>query len=210
MIIAKQDILVIGYGGHAKSCIDLIERTERFRIVGVVGNKSNLNAKILSYEVNFVEEDLENFVDKNMAICIGIGQIQTAEPRMNLFKKLKGKNFSIPPLVSPSASVSRYSEIGEGCQIFPHAVVQVSSRIGVNSIINSRALIEHDATVGSHCHISTGAILNGSVHVGDETFVGSNATLKNNISIGKKVFIGMATTVISDVQDMKRLVGKTF
>jgi sugar O-acyltransferase (sialic acid O-acetyltransferase NeuD family) len=208
--MAQQDILVIGAGGHAEACIELIESTGNYRIIGLVGKRSDLKNQVLGYEVKFAEEDLDDLSNKNIAICIGIGQIESPEPRKTLFYRLKEKNFSIPTIISPAAYVSRHSEIGEGNQIFPHAMINVSSRIGANCIINTKALVEHDSSIGSHCHISTGAILNGSVHVGDETFIGSNATVRNDISIGKQVFIGMATSVLGDVPDMTKIVRSTF
>ena len=35
----KNKIIVYGDGGHSTSCIDLIESTNKFKIVGVVSNK---------------------------------------------------------------------------------------------------------------------------------------------------------------------------
>lgn len=35
-------ICVIGSGGHAASCVDLIESTEKFEIVGIISNKKNV------------------------------------------------------------------------------------------------------------------------------------------------------------------------
>ena len=35
----KKKILIIGAGGHAKSCIDLILSTKKYKIAGLVDNK---------------------------------------------------------------------------------------------------------------------------------------------------------------------------
>ena len=35
----RKKICVIGTGGHAVSCIDLIESTKKFKIIGVISKK---------------------------------------------------------------------------------------------------------------------------------------------------------------------------
>lgn len=37
------DIVLIGAGGHASSCIDVIEAEDRFRIAGLVGTDAELH-----------------------------------------------------------------------------------------------------------------------------------------------------------------------
>ena len=46
-----KDIVLIGAGGHAASCIDVIESEGRFRIAGLVGVKSELHLRLCGYEV---------------------------------------------------------------------------------------------------------------------------------------------------------------
>ena len=43
----KKKIIVIGAGGHAKSCIDILESTKKFKLVGIVEKK-----KIKSFNKN--------------------------------------------------------------------------------------------------------------------------------------------------------------
>ena len=34
-------ICILGFGGHAKSCVDLIESTKKFKIIGIISQKKN-------------------------------------------------------------------------------------------------------------------------------------------------------------------------
>ena len=43
----KKKILIIGAGGHAKSCIDLILSTKKYKIVGLVDNKKKIGKKLV-------------------------------------------------------------------------------------------------------------------------------------------------------------------
>ena len=50
----KKKIILIGAGGHAKSCIDLIETSTSFKISHVLGLKKELNKNILNYQINLL------------------------------------------------------------------------------------------------------------------------------------------------------------
>lgn len=57
-------------------------------------------------------------------------------------------------IVSKDALVSSYSELDEGVQVLPGAIIQPGVRLGENTIINTRVIIEHDTIIGNNCHIS--------------------------------------------------------
>ena len=56
----KKKLLIIGAGGHARSCIDVIESSTNYKINYVLGKKEEINNKILNYKVNLIENDLKN------------------------------------------------------------------------------------------------------------------------------------------------------
>ena len=39
----KKNIILIGAGGHATSCIDVIETTNKFKIIGLIDKKKKLS-----------------------------------------------------------------------------------------------------------------------------------------------------------------------
>jgi len=47
----KPSILLIGGGGHCKSCIDVIEQKGRFAIAGIVDKPASVGGRILDYPV---------------------------------------------------------------------------------------------------------------------------------------------------------------
>ena len=46
-------IILVGAGGHAKSCIDVIETVKNFKIVGLIDNNLNKkkNIKLSNYRI---------------------------------------------------------------------------------------------------------------------------------------------------------------
>jgi len=189
-------IILIGGGGHCRSCVDIIEQSNSFKIAGVLDIEKKLHNKILGYEIIGTDEDLPVLVQEFKHFFITIGQIHSSDKRVRLYNHLKELKVKLPVIVSPSAYVSKYAEVDEGTIIMHYAVVNANARIGRNCIINTKALIEHDAVIGDHCHISTGAIVNGETNVGQESFIGSNTVIREAITIGNRSIVGAGEKVM--------------
>lgn len=196
--MTTRPILLIGAGGHARSCIDVIEREGRFRIAGLIGLARELGARVLGYPVVGTDEMLPAVLGQTPIALVSIGQIDSPELRMRIFGLLVQQGCESPVIVSPLAHVSKHATLGAGTIVMHGAIVNAGASVGRNCIINSQALVEHDAAIADHCHIATAAVVNGGVRVGEGTFIGSNSTLRQNIKIGERCLIGMAHGVIED------------
>lgn len=179
----KQEILLIGGGGHCKSLIDVIELENRYSIAGVVDKKELIGQEVLGYKIIASDDDLEELFKKYKYAVISVGQVKSNIIRVKLFTLLKGIGFNLPTIISPLAYVSKHSFIDEGSVIMHQALINANVKVGKNCIINSKALLEHDAVVEDNCHISTSAVINGGVCVKINTFFGSNATSKEYIEV---------------------------
>ena len=197
------NILLIGAGGHARSCIDVLEVEKQFKISGLIEKAEPISKENLGYPTIGIDNDLYDLRKKYKYALITVGQIKSPEIRIKLYKLLKKLNFILPIIISPYAYVSKHAQIGEGSIIMHGAIVNANAIIGSNCIINNRALIEHDAVIGDHCHIATGAIINGEVSVENETFIGSGAVTKQAISIGKNCVIGAGVVLKNDIESNK-------
>jgi sugar O-acyltransferase (sialic acid O-acetyltransferase NeuD family) len=206
--MSKPALILIGAGGHARSCIDVIEQQGQYQIAGLVGLPEQRHTQQLGYEVIASDDALDELVKSYQYALITIGQIQqTAELRLRLYQQVTHCGFQLPTVISPTAHVSRHAAIGAGTIVMHGAIINAGARVGNNCIINTHALIEHDAKVEDHCHISTGAILNGDVSVGAGSFIGSGCVIKEGVSIGKGTLVGMGLTVRNQLADCARLTG---
>jgi sugar O-acyltransferase (sialic acid O-acetyltransferase NeuD family) len=195
----EREIILVGGGGHCKSCIDVIEQAGIFQIAGIVDLPEKLHKKILGYEIIATDDDLPRLVNEYETFLITLGQIKSPGKRIRIFQTLKESGATLSVIISPLAYISKHAEIGDGSIIMHHALINAGAKIGSDCIINSKALIEHDAIIGDHCHIATGATINGGVKVGSGTFFGSNAVCKEYIEIGKNAVIGCGTKIIKNV-----------
>jgi len=194
-----QNLILIGGGGHCKSCIDVIEQEGRFQIAGIVDLPEKLHQKILGYEIIATDDDLPRLVKEYENFLITLGQIKSPGKRIRIFQTLKESGAKLPVIISPLAYVSKHAEIEDGTIIMHHVLINAGAKIGSNCIINTKALIEHDAAIGDHCHIATSAVINGGVKVGSGTFFGSNAVCKEYIEIGENALIGCGAIIVKNI-----------
>lgn len=196
--MSKPKIILIGGGGHCRSCIDVIESEGRFEIAGIVERDNKEHPPVLGYPVLGSDEDLASFRAEADFALITVGQLHSATLRRKLFDTLCRGGFQLPAVISSHAVVSSHATIGAGTIVMHQAVVNAGAKVGKNCMINTKSLIEHDCIVGNHCHLSTGAILNGGVEMGDGAFVGSNATVVQNVHIPAESFVRAAKLVKSE------------
>ncbi len=205
--MSNTEIILIGAGGHAAACIDVIEQEDKFKIVGLIGKENELGHKVCGYSVFGVDGELPELIKKYKNAHIAIGQNNTNK-RNKIYNRVLQLGFELPNIISPNAYLSSYAEIGSGNIIMHGVIINSRVRIGNGCIINSKALIEHDVQIEDCCHISTNAILNGNVKVGFGTFIGSSACIKNDISIGKDCVVGMGLSVRQELKDKTIFTGK--
>lgn len=198
----KKNIVLIGAGTHANSCIDIIELENKYKIFGLIDNVRK--KRVGKYKILGKDKDLKKIRKKVDHALVTVGLINKPEIRENLFKLIKKLKFKKTSIKSPLAHVSKSATVGAGTIIFHHAIINANARIGKNCIINNRALIEHDVNISDGCHISTGAIINGNCNVGKNTFIGSGAIVSNNINIIKNSFIKLGQRIIKNLDNEKK------
>ena len=191
----KENIILIGAGGHALSCIDVIEQENKYNIHGLVGLKDEVGKRISGYNVIATQDELVDLSKDFRYAFIAIGQIKNVKLRIDLYESVLNTGFKIPSIISPQSFISRTVQVGEGTIIMNGVILNSGVRIGNNCIINSKALIEHGTQVADHCHISTGAILNGDCVVESKSFVGSGAIVKHGITIKAGSFVNMGKII---------------
>jgi len=190
-------IVLVGGGGHCKSCIDVIETTD-FKIGGIIDNKPGID-RLSGYEVIGGDDKIKECVTRGSFFLVTVGQIKRPDIRVALFEKIAEALGKLATVVASSAIISKSCSIEQGTIVMHQAVVNASSKVGCNCIINTKALIEHDCIIGDHCHISTSAVVNGNCSIGKKVFVGSNAVITHGIRIADDVVVGSGSVVIRDI-----------
>ena len=196
--MTRDPILLLGAGGHARACLDVIEQEGRFVIKGLVGLPKEVGSAILNSPVLGTDEDLPKLLGNCANAIIAVGQIKTPDPRIRLFDLLQQNSCALPTIVSPRAYVSPHANLGMGTIVMHGAVINAGVVVEKNCIINSQSLVEHDSVIADHCHIATAATINSGVCISTGTFIGSNSSVKQGVSIGDRCVIGIGQQVLAN------------
>lgn len=196
--MSKKKIFIIGSGGHASACIDLIESINRFKIVGIFSDDKKVKKKF-SYSIIGTVKDIFKYKKITTNVILGFGSIYNLKKRHNVYLKLKKAGFKFPAIISNNSYISNRSKILEGSQIFHNCTVNAGSIISENCILNNNSLIDHDCKISENVHISTGVTLNGTVTINKNSFIGSGSVIRENIKIKSNSFIKMGTVIKNDV-----------
>ena len=193
------EIILIGAGGHARSCIEVVELTGKFKIAGLI-EKNNVSKKeTLGYPIIGNDNDLPRIRSRIKYALIALGQIRTPDIRLKLFNYLSELEYNLPSIISPRSHISKYSKINNGTIIMHDVIINAHSQIGKNCIINNKVLIEHDVDIKDNCHIATGSIINGGVSINSQSFIGSGVITKESINIGSNCIIGAGVVIKKNI-----------
>lgn len=205
--MSQPKLILIGGGGHCKSCIDVIQMEGNYQIIGILDLAEKIGTTLSGIPYIGTDADIEKFHNQGIHFLITVGQIKSASLRIRIFQELLKINANIAIVISPKAVVSPYAKVGMGTIVMHNALINAGANIGVNNILNTGCCIEHDVTIGNHCHIATGAFINGDCIIGEHTFIGSQAAIANQVTIGKNVIVGIGSVVINNIEDNSCVVG---
>lgn len=193
-------LVVLGAGGHAKMCIDILKQRNEYEIVGIVDSQKPVGHEICGVKVIGDESALEELWHQGVGCAInGVGAVTRPGVRKEVFDRLKNIGFFIPNLVHPSAVVEPSATMGEGNQIMMGACLGSDASLGDNCIVNSGSVVSHDCRLHDHSHVAPGAILAGEVTVGEIAVVGMGATVYIGVKLGAKAMINNGINVFRDV-----------
>ena len=96
--MSRETILLVGAGGHARACIDVIEQDGRFEIKGLVGLPGEVGSRVLGYPVLASDNELDSLASKILHAIVAIGHIKTPEHRIRVFSELQRCGYRLPEI----------------------------------------------------------------------------------------------------------------
>lgn len=190
----KQNINILGAGGHAKVVIEIAELLD-FHIDNIYDDNPSID-EVLDYKVNAKKEIAPN---ANLVLAMG----------NNIARKQKSEVLiaNYTNVIHPKSVLSRRIKIGVGNVVMASVVINTSCTIGSHCIINTAASIDHDCIIGDFVHIAPKVALAGGVQVGEGSLVGIGSSVRQQVIIGKWCTIGAGSVVINDIEDYAVVVG---
>jgi UDP-perosamine 4-acetyltransferase len=199
----SKGVIIIGAGGHAKVCIELL-RAMGMNVAWCIGGdgspESCLGVPVLQGDAHLARLAQEGY--REAFVAIGSNAL-----RQRLGISARGLGFALVNAISPSAIVSRTARLGQGIAIMAGVVINADTSIADLAIVNTSASIDHDGSVGEAAHIAPQCGLAGNVSVGPRSFLGIGCKVIPGISIGDDVLAGAGSVIVSNVANNARIAG---
>lgn len=196
-------VIVIGAGGHAKVCIELLQAMGEqvaYCIGGQDVAESCCGVVVLKGDENLLS--LRNAGYGRAFVAIGDNRV-----RRKHAAAVSAAGFELVNAISPRAVLSPSARIGRGVAVMAGAVVNAEATIADLAVINTGATIDHDCRIGVAAHIAPQCALAGNVSVGDESFLGIGCRVIPGITVGARVTVGAGGVILSDIGSGETVVG---
>ena len=196
-------LAIVGASGHGKVVADCAELSGWDEIV-FFDDAWPARTSLANWAVEGSSDALVARLNEFHGAVVAIGNNAIRREKCN---HLALAGVTLVSIVHPSATISRYAQLGQGTVVLAGAVVNMDARLGTGCIVNTSACVDHDCVLGDFVHVSPRAALAGGVIVGDRSWIGIGAVARPLVRIGRDVQIGAGAAVVSDVPDNVTFVG---
>ena len=93
-MVKLKKLIIVGAGGHSKTCLEVAESSKKYKVIGFIDNKAKINNIFNKLKI-FNERSINAVLKITKNAHIGVGQIKSAKLRVKLFKKFKNMQIGI-------------------------------------------------------------------------------------------------------------------
>jgi UDP-perosamine 4-acetyltransferase len=193
---AGPKVVVIGAGGHAAVCIDLLLASGA-DVVGAVS--ADTISRPLQVPVIGNDGDIPRLYANGVRhafVAIGANRA-----RQRVTAEIEALGFRIVNAVSPDARLAPSVALGAGVAVMAGAVVNAYTNLGNGVILNTGATVDHDCVLEPFVHIAPGCHLAGTVVAAEGAFVGVGSSVVPGCRLGRWSQLGAGSVVIGDIGD---------
>lgn len=190
-------LLIWGAGDQGTVTLDCALMMKEYDTIDFLTIKEKESRTIPHYKI-YHEEDvhLPQFFKQYDEVIVATGNNDLREEKTNILHSL---NIPLATIIHPTAFISSFAKISQGCTILANAVIHTNAQVDTGCIINTGVIVEHDCIVEEFVNISPQVSMAGHTQIGKKTFIGIGATIINDVKIGDNVTIGAGTVVIHDI-----------
>jgi sugar O-acyltransferase (sialic acid O-acetyltransferase NeuD family) len=196
----KQGLLVLGFGGHARSVAD-VALSAGYRSLRFVDPMAADGESLEGFEVT---RDMPVHQLDGWSVLPASGN---ASKRRTQAGQARSLGYDIATLVSPHAYVSRSATLASGCFVAHGAHVGAYAQVGEGCILNTHCVIDHECVIGDYTHVSVNATIAGRCRIGTDVMIGAGATIIDGIAIGDHVTVGAGAVAVADLPANATYVG---
>lgn len=184
----RKNLLILGFGGHARSVAD-IALTCGYQQLLFIDDNAREGESFLGFPVVKAVENLSS------EVWAGFPASGDGDRRQLQCEEIELRGLHVATLVSPTATLGVGSEIGLGCLVAHHAHVGPMARVGRGCILNTGSIVEHECVVGDYTHVSINSAMAGRSSLGHYSMLGASACIIDGVRVTDRVTIGAGALV---------------
>lgn len=194
---APHNLLVLGFGGHARSVGDVALAAGVKRLL-FIDPQTRPNESFAGFPVH---AELPRDLAGDWSAFPALGDNRLRE------QQCASAPFPLATLIAPDATIGIEAAIGLGTLVARQAHVGPLTKIGAGVILNTGSIIDHESIVGDYTHISVNATVAGRCWIGRCVMLGAGAVVIDNVNICDDVIVGAGAAVVTDITEPGTYVG---
>jgi sugar O-acyltransferase (sialic acid O-acetyltransferase NeuD family) len=197
-----KNIVLIGGGNQVQYTIDIIEKENKYTIVGIIDSVKEIGTNLYNYNVIGRQENIVDLI-KEYNIeggLITIGDNWSRYYVSEMIAKLV-PDFNYINAIHPSIIVGNNVTVGKGIVAMAGCIFNPGAVVDDFTFFATGAQIEHDCTISKFASISAGTIIGGHVKLGEYSALTLNVTVVDRVEIGSNTVVGAGSVVLKSLPD---------
>lgn len=194
-------LVILGAGGHGRVIANIVDQVnsvdERFQLLGYVDDDATKHGVVRNDRPVLGDFSWFNNVDPTtVKVVCGVG---SPPVRARIAERADRLGLQFCSIVHPTATLSRWMELGTGTVISAGCVVVSQVTLGDHVSVAAGTVIGHDTVVGDYTSLYPGVRLAGYVDVGVGCELGMGAVVTPYRAIGEWTIVGAGAAVTTDL-----------
>ena len=193
-------IVLIGGGNQAHYTIDIIERENKYQIIGIIDSVHDIGSERFGYKIIGRQENLKSLIEE-FNIDAGVISIGDNWSRYYVYNKIieQVPNFKFVNAIHPSVIVGNNVKMGVGIVAMAGCIFNPKSTIEDFCFFATGAQIEHDCFIDKFSSVSAGSITGGYVKIGKFSAITLGVTVIDRVNIGENTVVGSGSLVVKSL-----------
>lgn len=202
----KPDIILIGGGNHAHYSIDIIEKEDKYNILGIIDSVQEVGSIRFGYPILGRQEDIKDIIKNYSDPRCPVGGLITMGDNWSRYYVRQQIEQLVPGFpwfnaIHPSVIIGNDVQLGHGIIAMAGVIFNPKSVIKDFTFFATGAQIEHDCMIREYASVSAGSTMGGFVDLGRFSAITLGVTIADRIKIGENSVIGAGSLVLKDIPD---------
>ena len=190
---AQKGLLLVGYGGHARSVAD-VALAAGYGALEFIDDNAQPGETFAGFPV---KRGRAGPLPEGWSAFPASGDNAARREQVAFIKE---RGWALGTVVSPTATLGAGAKVGPGCFIAHHAHLGPLSTLGTGVILNTSAVVDHDCVVEDYVHVSVHAGVSGRCRLGEGVLIGAGACLIDRITVPAGTVVGAGSVVVRSIE----------